>query len=205
MTADAARERDNPFSSRFVRPGAIPYLFTAGTSASQLVDKFCGAGRRGQLVGPHGAGKSTLLALLMKEFAARGEVVTHFELHDGQRALNDPIEIAPGSVICVDGYEQLSYWSRYALARRASREGCGLLITSHRVVWFPAKLPVLAEVRPSVAVAVNLALSLLKQHGGASNAGGIGPAEIERIFFEVGGDLRELFFRLYDLYESQRS
>lgn len=205
MSDDAARERDNPFSSRFVRPGAIPYLFSAGTSAAQLVDKFCAAGRRGQIVGPHGAGKSTLLALLMSELAARGEVVTHFELHDGERSLDEQIEIAPGSVICVDGYEQLSYWSRCGLARRGSRESCGLLITSHRVVWFPAKLPVLAEVRPSVEVAMKLALSLLAQHGGASNAGGIRPVEIERIFFEVGGDMRELFFRLYDLYESQRS
>ena len=205
MSDDAAHGRDNPFSSRFVRPGSIPYLFAAGSSAVQMVDKFFAAGRRGQIVGPHGAGKSTLLALLISELAARGEVVTHFELHDGERSLDEQIEIAPGSVICVDGYEQLSYWSRYGLMRRASRDGCGLLITTHRAVWFPAKLPVLAEVRPSVEVGVKLALSLLAQHGGASNAGGIGATEIERIFFEVGGDMRELFFRLYDLYESQRS
>lgn len=205
MSDDAARERDNPFSSRFVRPGAIPYSFTAGTSAAQLVDKFFAAGRRGQIVGPHGAGKSTLLALLMKEFAARGEVVTHFELHDAERSLDEQIELAPGSVICVDGYEQLSYWSRYGLMRRASREGCGLLLTTHRVVWFPTKPSVLAVVRPNVETAVKLAMSLLARQGGASNAGGIGATEIERIFFEVGGDMRELFFRLYDLYESQRS
>jgi len=205
MSDDAAHGRDNPFSSRFVRPGSIPYLFAAGSSAVQMVDKFFAAGRRGQLVGPHGAGKSTLLALLIKEFAARGEVVTNFELHDGQRVLNNTVETAPGSIICVDGYEQLSYWSRCGLARRASRAGCGLLITTHRVVCFPAKLPGLAAVRPSVEVAVKLALSLLAQHGGASNAGGIRPTEIERIFFEVGGDMRALFFRLYDLYESQRS
>lgn len=199
------RHGENPFSTSFVRPGAIPYQFAAGESAASLVDRFLAAGRRGQITGPHGAGKSTLLKMLRDELASRGEVVAYFELHDGQRALTAPIEIAPRSIICVDGYEQLSYWNRSVLNPFLSRGGCGLLVTTHRRVWFPTWLPVLFDIRPSVELAVRLAMSLLERHGLASNAGGISPAEIERIFFEVGGDMRELFFRLYDLYESQRS
>lgn len=207
MNASAAdRPRgENPFSTSFVRPGAIPYQFAGGESAAAIVDRFVAAGRRGQVTGPHGAGKSTLLKMLRDELAARGEAVTHFELHDGQRALPAPIEIAPRSIISIDGYEQLSYWNRSVLNPLLSRGGCGLLVTTHRKVWFPTRLPVLVDVRPSVELAVRLAMSLLERHGLASNAGGISAADVERIFFEVGGDMRELFFRLYDLYESQRS
>jgi len=205
MNDGTYRERDNPFSTRFVRPGAIPYRFATGDSAAQFVERFFAAGRRGQIVGPHGAGKSTLLAMLIEEFAARGEVVKHFELHDGQRSLPRPLEIAPKSIVCIDGYEQLSYLSRAAIAMFAARRGCGLLITTHRAIWFPVALPVLANVKPDAGEAVKLAMSLLAQHSAAGSAGGIRPEEVERIFFEVRGDMRELFFRLYDLYESQRS
>lgn len=202
---DERRAGENPFSTSFVRPGAIAYQFANGESAASLVDRFLAARRRGQIVGPHGVGKSTLLKLLRDELEARGEVVAHFELHDGQRKLTKPNKLAPRSIIVVDGYEQLSYLSRVELALSVRRAACGLLITTHRAVWFPARLPVLAELRPSADVAVKLVASLFAQHGLASNAGGISPEKIERIFFEVGGDMRELFFRLYDLYESQRS
>jgi hypothetical protein len=206
--ADGHGERragENPFSTSFVRPGAIAYQFANGESAASLVDRFLATGRRGQIVGPHGVGKSTLLKLLRDELAARAEVVTQFELHDDQRSLTKPVELAPRSIIVVDGYEQLSFASRIELAWSVRSKACGLLVTTHRAVWFPVRLPVLAELRPSVDVAVQLVASLLAQHGLASTAGGISPAVIERIFFEVGGDMRELFFRLYDLYESQRS
>lgn len=201
---DERRSGENPFSTSFVRPGAIPYQFPQGESAASLVDRFFAAGRRGQIVGPHGVGKSTLLKMLRDELTACGEVVTHFELRDGQRALCEPIEIAPRSIVIVDGYEQLSYCSRGVLSRFVGRGGCGMLITTHRRVWFPSRLPVLIELRPKVEVAVRLAMSLVERHGVANNAGGISPAVIERMFFEVGRDMRELFFRLYDLYESQR-
>jgi len=202
---DEPEKGENPFSASFVRPGAIRYQFADGESAASLVDRFLAAGRRGQIIGPHGVGKSTLLSSLRDEFIARGETAIHFELHDGQRSLAKPVEIAPRAIVCVDGYEQLSYASRIELALSVKRKTCGLLITTHRAVWFPARLPVLIELRPSVDAAVKLAMSVLERHGVASSAGGISPAEIERIFFEVGGDMRELFFRLYDLYESHRS
>jgi len=204
-SADDRPRGENPFSTSFVRPGAIAYQCANTDSAASLVDRFLAAGRRGQIVGPHGVGKSTLLKLLRDELAARGEVAAHFELNDGQRSLTKPIDIAPRSIVAVDGYEQLSYASRIELAWSVRRAACGLLITTHRRVWFPARLPVLIELRPSVETAVQLVASLFAQHGLASNAGGISPEVIERIFFDVGGDMRELFFRLYDLYESQRS
>lgn len=198
------RNRDNPFSSRFVRPGAIPFLFPAGASASLLVDRFLAAGRRGQIVGPHGAGKSTLLATLMQDLAARGEIVQLIELHDGQRRLGSDVEWKPRTIVCLDGYEQLSFASRVQVAWRVRRSDCGLLITTHAPICFPVRLPTLFEARATLDTAVQLAEVLLSQHSAAGTAGDISRAEIENHFSRSHGDMRELFFQLYDLAESRR-
>ena len=54
----------NPFATRHVRPGAIPFHFPAETSAAQLVARLRELNWRGAIVGPHGSGKSTLLVAL---------------------------------------------------------------------------------------------------------------------------------------------
>jgi len=54
----------NPFSTRFVQPGAIPYLFEAG-SLAEVIGSFESQGRWGQIVGPHGSGKTTLLRAIL--------------------------------------------------------------------------------------------------------------------------------------------
>lgn len=52
----------NPFSSRYIRPGAIPYLSVTGESPRGMAERFLGMpARRALIVGPHGTGKSTLL------------------------------------------------------------------------------------------------------------------------------------------------
>ena len=55
---------DNPFSTRRISPGAIPYVLPPGENAYALVDRLRQAGWWGEIVGPHGSGKSTLLATL---------------------------------------------------------------------------------------------------------------------------------------------
>ena len=55
---DAAKS--NPFSTRFIRPGAIEYLFAPGQTADSLIDRLRHNQWRGQIIGPHGSGKSTL-------------------------------------------------------------------------------------------------------------------------------------------------
>ncbi len=59
-----AAAQSNPFSTRFVRPGALAYRFPPGESAATLVERLAASGWRGQIVGPHGSGKSTLVAAL---------------------------------------------------------------------------------------------------------------------------------------------
>ncbi len=58
--------KNNPFSSRYIRPGAIEYRFFNGQSIDALVEQFCRSRhRRAAIVGPHGSGKSTLLHSLV--------------------------------------------------------------------------------------------------------------------------------------------
>src|SRR5438045_9395885 len=62
--------RVNPFSSRFVEPGAIPFRFPSPGGLADVVRRLDEAGGWGQVVGPHGSGKSTLLAALLPALTA---------------------------------------------------------------------------------------------------------------------------------------
>ena len=57
----------NPFSTRFTRPGEIPYQFADSAGLETLVDRFGHNRWVGQIVGPHGCGKTTLCHLLARE------------------------------------------------------------------------------------------------------------------------------------------
>lgn len=199
MTApDDFAPADNPFSARHVRPGALGFRFPAGQSATSLVDKLQQAGWRGQIVGPHGTGKSTLLASLLPVIRAVGRSVVHVELHDGQRTL--PVAIAPArltrpAIVVVDGYEQLSLPSRLHLSWHCRCGGLGLLITTHRRV----RLPLLLETRMDADLAYQLVRDLLD-----NKADLVGPEEIARRLDQHDGNLREVLFDLYDVYEQGR-
>ena len=111
----------NPFSASRVRPGAVPFLFPARENAAALVARLKQAGWRGQIVGPHGSGKSSLLAALRSELEVQGLTTLLITLHDGERRLpvdlRKSLSIGAGAIVMVDGYEQLSWWSRWKLRR----------------------------------------------------------------------------------------
>lgn len=200
MSDTGASSRENPFATRAVRPGAISFVFQAGGDAKSLVDQFLASGRRGQIVGPHGSGKSTLLAALADEFRARGIDVKLVELHDGCRTMPEGVVVRPGEVLMVDGYEQLGFVARSMLAFDVARRHAGLLVTSHRDVRWPVVLPVLYATQSSPELTERLAGALLvaSSHPEAVTAG-----EVRALFEAERGNLREVFFRLYDLYESR--
>lgn len=189
---------DNPFSARHVRPGAIPFRFLSGESAETLVGKLQQAGWRGQIVGPHGSGKSTLLAALLPVIREAGIDAVHVELHDGQRTL--PIELKRAhprspAMIVVDGYEQLCLLSRIRLLGYCRYRRLGLLVTTHRAV----RLPVLIETRMEGDLAKQIVQELL-----GAEAGLVDQEELARRLDLHGGNLREVLFDLYDLYEYRR-
>jgi len=215
---DSDPSADNPFSTRYTRPGAIPFRFPPGSDADKLVEQLRCQGWRGAIVGPHGSGKSSLLAALIPAIRRAGKEVLLVELHDGQRRL--PVDLEKGSgvfvcqadsaaqvgsqtktpdpfsgVVIVDGYEQLSWWNRLRLRGVARRRRFGLLVTSHA----PTSLPLLFRTATSLELAQAIVRSLL-----AGRPELVSPEQLAQRFELRQGDLRELLFDLYDLYEQRR-
>ncbi len=198
-TRPGPESADNPFSTRCVRPGALAYRFPPGRSAAGLLARLERNGWQGQIVGPHGSGKSALVATLRGAIEASSRPTRLLELHDKERRL--PVsrrqigELAPGTVVIVDGYEQLSWWRRFRLRRLCRRKGLGLVVTSHQSVAFPD----LFRTTTSPALARQIVNQLLERGPSPLTA-----AEVNERFMAHRGDLRELLFDLYDLYEQRR-
>ena len=138
---DGPSRTENPFSTRHIRPGALPYLFPSGCDARHLIERLRDQEWRGEIVGPHGSGKSSLIASLVPAAHEAGRKTLLLELHDGQRRL--PVDLrrvdapAGSMLVIVDGYEQLSAWNRWRLRRLCRQRGLGILVTSHTATGLP--------------------------------------------------------------------
>jgi hypothetical protein len=206
----------NPFATRCIRPGAIEYLFDEGQSAESLVEALAASGWWGQIVGPHGSGKSTLLAALAPVLAAAGRravwrVARGSGAGDREWGVSGPVPraVAPseahGAVaaqapdaatqVIIDGYEQLSWWSRRQVAWLCRRCGAGLLVTAHR----PLGLPTLLTTLPREQLAQRVVQRLLP--AGDTT---VSQADVAAAFAASGGNLRETLFALYDVYQLRR-
>ena len=215
----------NPFCTRRIRPGAIPFWFSAGEDPAGLIGRFQRAAWRGAIIGPHGSGKSTLLAALLPALKQRGMHVAAVGLHDGQRRLPSGFAATldaqatvdaelstqhasktntldqpcarpgPALVVVIDGYEQLGRLSRCRLRWLCWRRRLGLLVTSHG----PVGLPVLFRTGVDLALAQHIVAELQKGFDVHIDAN-----DVARLFPRYGGNLRELLFGLYDLYEGRQ-
>ena len=189
----------NPFSTRCTRPGALDYAFPEGTGVETLVARLEKAGWQGQIVGPHGTGKSTLLAALTPALERTGRRVVTITLHDRQRRLPGRLaSLVPSgepAVLIVDGYEQLGLTSRRRTRRFCARRGVGLIVTAHTSVG----LPDLFETTTDTALARRLVAALLPPDGPTFS-----PDEIDAAFAHRQGNVREMLFDLYDVYEQRR-
>jgi hypothetical protein len=186
---------ENPFCSRRIRPGAAPFLFPQDYDADALVERLRHNNWRGEITGPHGGGKSSLVAALMPALEKAGKKPLLVELHDGQRRL--PIDLdaacrgAAFELAIIDGYEQLGWLARWKLSSLCRRRGWGLLVTAHASVG----LPPICEVAPTPELAARIVAQLAG--GGAT----FSPAELGECFARHGGNLREMLFELYDVFE----
>ena len=196
MSGPDESDRENPFCARRLRPGAHPYLFPAGQDVATLLERLRHNGWWGQIIGAHGSGKSSLLATLIPAIGRAGRQVRLVELHDGQRKL--PADVchreatAPESVLVVDGYEQLSGWSRLWARHYCRRRRCGLIVTAHA----PVGLPDLFRTSPTLPLVQEVVGRLLQGRPTAWSA-----QELSDRFERHQGNVRELLFELYDLYE----
>ena len=187
----------NPFATRFTRPGELDFLFPTGETAATLVDRLAAQAWRGQIVGPHGTGKSTLLHTLAHELRRRGREIAWFTLHGGQRGLDITAAQAAAwndaTQVIVDGYEQLSWWSRAWLKRTTRRQGAGLLATTH----LDAGLPTLFVMQGDEALAQQIVGQLLADRKLLH----VTADDVSRCYRQHAGNVREMLFALYDLHE----
>jgi hypothetical protein len=214
----ATSESDNPFATRWVRPGAIAFQFSEPTNLHWMVERLRGLGWSGQIVGPHGSGKSTLLATLIPALEAAGRQPCGFRVCPGDRHVSINSAVPPetewnrphsdprawrdkalrgatwttATQVLVDGYEQLSRLGRFRLQRAVRRAGCGLLVTAHRSVG----LPNLARLRPDLARVVQIVDTLVER-----DCEIIGHDDIAASFAVNQTNVRAILFDLYDLYE----
>jgi hypothetical protein len=181
----------NPFSARFVEPGAIPYQLPGGVAG--LVARFEAAGGWGEVVGPHGSGKSTLVASLLPHLGAWS--VRRVRLSTSARALPADLWPLPGPrpLLVIDGFEQLGWLARRRVVRGCRRAGAGLLVTTHRSVGLPPLHH--TDVTPE-AMAWVLARLLPADAGGV-----LADFDAAARLRSHHGSLREVLFELYDRWE----
>ena len=129
--SQGADATSNPFSTRRMRPGALPFVFPPGLDAEALVARLRENDWRGEIIGPHGSGKSTLLATLIPCLARAGREPLLVTLHDRERSLRAHRALLarahPGAIMIVDGYEQLAPWNKWRCTVIAVAAGPDLL------------------------------------------------------------------------------
>ena len=131
----------NPFSTRYIQPGAISYECFDGGNVTRLADRFVNLpSKRGSIIGPHGSGKSTLVASLVSEIRFfRPESQIHLLRFSTDRSASRSLrtsvrEWTPGSIAILDGYEQLKFWSRVLVERTARNRSICVLATAHQPI-----------------------------------------------------------------------
>lgn len=192
----------NPFATRHVRPGAIPYFFPDGVTAEILIDRLAANRWRGEIVGPHGTGKSTLLATLVDVISRHGKPVVVYRLREGERRLPPtPCAFAAvprDSVVVIDGFEQLGWLHKTAVRWSCKRRGLGLLVTSHATVG----LPQLWRTGVDSATLKRVVAHLLAAEPAAAAL--IREQDIAAAVEAHPTNVREALFALYDLVERRR-
>jgi ABC-type branched-subunit amino acid transport system ATPase component len=198
----------NPFSTRFIQPGAIEYQRFDGGTVKELAQQFLELpSKRGSIIGPHGSGKSTLLANLICEFQS---LRTNTQIH----ALRFSTERSPRTALCesmsewktesivvLDGYEQLGFWSRMQINRRASRQGITLLATAHQVIHGFQTLWETSVTETSSHWVVHRLLQQSVRPETATDLLASEAWEISRSRHQQ--NLRESLFDMYDWYQSR--
>lgn len=180
--------RRNPFSTRFVRPGEIPFVFPAGYSLEAIVTSMQQPAAQAAIVGPHGSGKSTLLETLSQQWAKLGINEQRVRLTASRKREALPLAgLDADSLLVIDGFEQLSYWKQRWVRWRCQHKSARLLVTTHG----DCGLPVILRTQPDWSLAFELSSMLLACDATPYEA------DLRAVWNEDPGDIRAYFFRLY--------
>lgn len=180
--------RRNPFSTRFIRPGEIPFVFPDGHSLEALLAKLRHSAAMGAIVGPHGSGKSTLLETLSQHWPNHGIVEQRVRLTASRNHKAFPIcDLDENSLLVIDGFEQLSFVKQRWIRWRCKQKKARLLVTTHK----DCGLPIVLRTQPGWLLAFELSSMLLDCDVTAYEE------ELKAVWSEDPGNIRDYFFRLY--------
>jgi hypothetical protein len=99
-----------------------------------------------------------------------------------------------GSLLVLDGFEQLNRWTQWRIIFSTRQRGVGLLVTSHRRV----ALRTLVQTTASVAL-VQHVIRFAQENAGVELPPDFAPPPlIAQLLQEEGGNVREVLMRLYD-------
>jgi hypothetical protein len=97
--------------------------------------------------------------------------------------------------VVIDGYEQLSWWNRRKVQTLCRRASAGLLVTTHQ----SRGLTTLFQTEPSLQLAQLIVRRLL-----APDDTTITEQDVAEAWKQHQANLREVLFRLYDLYQCRQ-
>ena len=193
----------NPFSTRFVQPGAIPWL-AADTSLRSLLFKLYDVGNRAIICGPHGSGKSTILSHLSSVAQRQGLKVHCLRICswiDAIRVMRVFATMNPKqSIVSVDSWELLGF-SGWFLCQFADFRGICVVVTVHEKPWWN-NWPVLLHTKANDKTFRRLVYGLMTKFTGSETIK-FSRAMLKDVFQRHSGNVREAFFELYDHYERQ--
>ena len=210
----------NPFSTRFIQPGALPYFFPGSESVAQLAARLQPGGGCYGIVGEHGTGKSTLLVglyeqlkeQLKEEIAALGKMPREDMPQGGLhvvwlRASDQPSRTLLRASklwrrhdrILLDGFEQLPAILRWFVRRRIGGLQGVCAATSHRE-HRGFKLLWRTDMSPDIERRVLDAL--LQGHAPEWNRRLLASDAWRKSRTERQGNLRESLFDMYDWWQA---
>ncbi len=206
----------NPFSTRFVRPGAMLYRFAGNRYGTVHPAVALAADLRnspiGLIVGPHGSGKSTLLATLMPTLKSHYPAIAPVQLSATAssrwlaqlfhlRRMSSLVSahqrtLIDGGLIVIDGAEQLSRLAWLRIVSTARRRRQTVLATSHReldggdVLFRTGNTPAMVRwlTESLIAEAPEPTVALVSK-------------ELSRRDLSKLTNVRELWFELYDVVQ----
>lgn len=218
--------KHNPFSTRKTAPDRIPFFFGKNSDCSAknhfpaeaavenfrfdaLYNAFLSYACHAQIIGGHGTGKSTFLAGFVSLLRKNGHEINRITLHDNQRRLPGEFRerqlkiienfktgrMTKAPIAVIDGYEQLSWFQKSGLRRFVEKNRCGLLVTVHdRMRHFP----VLFQTKPEFEILQQIIEFLFREQIEIDPPD---PALCRALFERHRGNIRNVLFDLYDLYE----